>query len=480
MFRKISITLLSLALALLLPLQAFAATQFTFSVLPSPDLPESLAAVNDLCKTTSLKVLAEDQSASFSLVLGGEDALSAVLKADQDGFFIQSAVLSDDVLYFTWDDLFQFLLKTAVSTASANGSPMDEKAVAALNDGFQTYKQELISAFEQVGATASAPADSLAAESSTTLAQIKEEYQQLSKDDPELFAVLQDMLKRSTFTQGEFTSSAHDPATIQAVVPFNADDLMKLLDVKSVQSALVTAIAADGSEMSVEDAIAKAKEFCRTSEFTSTTTVLYNANNQIISLEMPSTGKVSLDTTDESGKTTTQWKNIGMNLVYNQLSKAQDVNHKAELTLSADGTQLMTFVFDHSQFADNTSHGILGVLVGQQEMNFVYDGSFADGVKDRNLALYMRQDAASLIAPSEADRPMITFNLKSQEVESTMLDRVNAATVATSKQLATMSAEDQAAFNKQFQSRIMQTLFSLYSKLPASVIELVLPTNNPS
>ncbi|MEG2949925.1 MAG: hypothetical protein RR946_04480, partial [Clostridia bacterium] len=77
-------------------------------------------------------------------------------------------------------------------------------------------------------------------------------------------------------------------------------------------------------------------------------------------------------------------------------------------------------------------------------------------------------------------RPMITFNLKSQEVESTVLDSVNAATVATSKQPATMSAEDQAAFNKQFQSRIMQTLFSLYSKLPASVIELVLPTNNPS
>ncbi|MEG1676673.1 MAG: hypothetical protein RR379_03320 [Clostridia bacterium] len=479
MFRKILITLLSLTLALLLPLQAFAATQFTLSVLPSPDMPESFAAVNDLCKDASIKVIADDQSAALSLVLGGEDALSAVLKADQNGFFVQSAAISEDVLYFAWDDLFQFLLKTAVSTASANGSPMDEKVVAALTEGFQTYKQGLISAFEQAAA-ASAPADSLAAASPATLAQIKAEYQQLSKDDPELFAVLQDVLKRSTFTQGEFTGNAHDPATMQAVIPFNADDLMKMLDVKSVQSVLVSTTAANGSEMSVEDAVAKAKELCRSSEFTSTTTILYNANNEIMSVEMPSTGKVSLDTTDESGKTTTQWKSIGMSFVYNQLTKAQDVNHKAELTLSADGTQMMAYVFDHSQFADNTSHGILGMLVGQQELNLVYDGSFADGVKDRSLALYMRSNATSLIAPAQADRPMITFNLKSQEVESTVLDSVNAATVATSKQPAAMSAEDQAAFNKQFQSRIMQTLFSLYSKLPASVIELVLPTNNPS
>ncbi|MEG1571448.1 MAG: hypothetical protein RR431_09635, partial [Clostridia bacterium] len=125
MFRKILITLLSLTLALLLPLQAFAATQFTLSVLPSPDMPESFAAVNDLCKDASIKVIADDQSAALSLVLGGEDALSAVLKADQNGFFVQSAAISEDVLYFAWDDLFQFLLKTAVSTASANGSPMD-------------------------------------------------------------------------------------------------------------------------------------------------------------------------------------------------------------------------------------------------------------------------------------------------------------------------------------------------------------------
>lgn len=108
MTRKLITTLLCLILAVALPLATLADTRHTLTILPGDDLAV-IPALEDLCDALSVTLTTGEKSGGLTLGISGEDVATIAMGADSTGLYVQSNLLSDDVLYLTWDDGFAFI-----------------------------------------------------------------------------------------------------------------------------------------------------------------------------------------------------------------------------------------------------------------------------------------------------------------------------------------------------------------------------------
>ena len=80
-----------------------------------------------------------------------------------------------------------------------------------------------------------------------------------------------------------------------------------------------------------------------------------------------------------------------------------------------------------------------------------------------------------MIAPAASDRPLMSFNLKSTEVEGGELAAIKAATPETALRIQEMTDEEYKTFETDLQTRLMQTLYTAIGKLPTSVLNTIAP-----
>lgn len=100
MIRKILTTVLCVLLVMALPLSALAATQHTLSIIPGDEIA-SVDAVTDLFKTLSFRLTMDEDAAAIGIAMDDTDVLTAAMRSDENGVYVQSDSLADGVLYFT-------------------------------------------------------------------------------------------------------------------------------------------------------------------------------------------------------------------------------------------------------------------------------------------------------------------------------------------------------------------------------------------
>ena len=140
---------------------------------------------------------------------------------------MQSDSLADGVLYFTWDEIFDAAL-TSMKELDA-----DEEDTQAVQQALEQAKQQFVTALS----TASSLSVSEAKTPEEGMAAVKEMF----KDDPVMVSFVEDIYNRMKQTEGEFTSEAHDPATLKMELSITADDYVKICDSKYMRNILETA-----------------------------------------------------------------------------------------------------------------------------------------------------------------------------------------------------------------------------------------------
>lgn len=469
MIRKILTTVLCVLLVMALPLSALAATQHTLSIIPGDEIA-SVDAVTDLFKTLSFRLTMDEDAAAIGIAMDDTDVLTAAMRSDENGVYVQSDSLADGVLYFTWDEIFDAAL-TSMKELDA-----DEEDTQAVQQALEQAKQQFVTALS----TASSLSVSEAKTPEEGMAAVKEMF----KDDPVMVSFVEDIYNRMKQTEGEFTSEAHDPATLKMELSITADDYVKICDSKYMRNILETAAeqefpdaTAGEKAAKVDELIAKMKEMYSKSEINIPITILTaEEGNTLISMEMPMVMNLTSTTTDEDGKETEQSAKVSVNLLYNRLTTDAGVTHKGSMSMAVDNEdEAFIAEFDLLQGKDGKSNGALAMLADEEQVTITYDKAEADGVKDRTIAIYFRSDATALIAPAASDRPLMSFNLKSTEVEGGELAAIKAATPETALRIQEMTDEEYKTFETDLQTRLMQTLYTAIGKLPTSVLNTIAP-----
>ncbi len=470
MIRKLFTTLLCLLLTLALPLSALAATEYTLSIIPGDEL-SSVQAAADFFDSLAFRLTAGDDSAKLSVVLNDTDVASAAFRADENGVYVKSDTVSPDVLFYTWEECFEAMEK-AVKT-----SGYDDETAALIQDIFTQGKEGFLTDF-----AAAANQDFSEAETPEKgLALAKETFQ----DDPAMVQFIEGVYSRMIVEEGEFSDETHDSATGKLTVVLTQEDYVTLCDTAMMRKFVAKLVEEETPEATekeksekTDEMIAELKELYRKSDISIALTALKESGAPV-SLDLTADLLIpdDIDAAAQSGgaeKDESETVHVTMDASYRRLTTDEGVQRKAQLSMTANGEEICVGEFDALQAKDKTTTATLALLAGKQQITLAYDKAEADGVKDRTVAIYARSNAAAIIAPAASDRPLLSFNLKTREVEDEALKAVEAATHQTAERVSAMTDAEYQEFATDMQTRSQQTLYTILNNLPESVLDIFL------
>lgn len=497
--RKLISMLLCLVMALTLPLGALAATEYSISIVPGDEL-SAMEGIKDLLDSLTLRFTGEELSGAMTLALGDTDALNIALRGTGDGVYVQSELLGEKPLYFSKEDI------TSALNNLAQGQEMDAESTAAM----QQYINVI---FTVLGGEALPEASTPA---TTDMEADAEQMAEIFKDDPAMLDFVTGVMAKATITDGEYTSEAHDAADQMMTLTITSEDLLKLADSKQVTESMVTSAAQSGETMTTEEAAEAYRQMMKDMDIQIPMTI-YTADKgeTLIAMEMPMTFKGTATTTGiVNGEEVTETEDVdaAMDMTYNRLTADAVEGHYFQMSISNKDTVIMegngsisvtggsSYAISGIMYADDdgtmtqimavegalttgeeASSGWLGMLAGTTQITYTYEGSKTATGREKSLDVYMRGDAAAVVAPAAADRPMFTLKVVVDENASdAVLADVNAATVDGSTRLLTMTSEELEAAMQSISTSAMQAAFSIISLLPASTIQMFMAPSETS
>lgn len=453
--------LMCLLLAVMLPLCALADVQHTLKVVPGAAMGTD-GAVADLLNVLSLRLTQGAKSGALTIALEDEDVATAALTADATGIYVHSNLLSDDVLYVTWDDGFAYLTDVLKAQLRAEGAA--ESDLSALETSMAQFKNAIVkaagssvmgSSFDSVGSDAAAAA-------------------QMLWDDPEMQTFAEMVYEKMTIENGSFTDAERDAADQKYAITLNSEDMLKLCDTEYMRSlmrevAAATQGGAQGEtlEKAADEMLEQAREVYRSSDYEMTMTMYtQNGGTVIVGMEMG----MSTDGKEENAAST-----VGMNLNYDRLSDDAGVAYKADMDLQADGISMVQMAFDLHRGVDEVSEGSFALLADGEEITIQYRAENTQpNVRKRSAALYARSGATAMIAPAFSDRPVLTFEVVTSPADPAVLAAVEQADAHSSVNVMKLSDEDMQALGTSITTRTMQALYSALAKLPTSTLRLAM------
>lgn len=468
MIRKLITTLLCLLLTAALPLAALADTQHELEIIPG-DAIAALPPAGDFCEALGLTFTRGEKSAALTLSISDTQIATVALGADMDGLYVQSSLLGDDVFYVEWDEGFDFIedlyKATLEGQAAAQGTEVDEAAIEAVEQMLEAYKQQIMLA---VAAGAENLTSSTIAIESTE--EMMEKIGKIFDDDDGMLDFYAGLLEKITFEEGEFKDDERDTATIHMSMTLTGEDMAGVCDTQYMRNAMEMALKAENPTLEgealdamVEEALEEARKVYEHGNISIVLNVYAaDGGETIVGMDMGMAMSVA-------GEKPAQ---AGFNMNYDRLTGEDGVNHRADVSITADGEELGQIAFRLDRGTDGVSEGFLAMLVQSQQITFVYHGHNEEDQRLRTLDIYARDNATAIIEPAASDRPVIGFSLTSGQVESSVLDQIDDATPDTAINALNLSAKDLEALVTEIQARVTQAVFSAIANLPESVSQL--------
>lgn len=468
MIRKLITTLLCLLLTAALPLAALADTQHELEIIPG-DAIAALPPASDFCEALGLTFTRGEKSAALTLSISDTQIATVALGADMDGLYVQSSLLGDDVFYVDWDEGFDFIedlyKATLEGQAAAQGTEVDEAAIEAVEQMLEAYKQQIMLA---VAAGAENLTSSTIAIESTE--EMMEKIEEIFGDDSQMLDFYEQLFKKITIEDGEFKDDERDTATSHMSMTLTGADIAGICDTKYMRSTLEMALKSEDPTLEgealdamVEEELEEVRKVYEDNDINIVLNVYAVDDRQTI---------VGMDMGMEMSITGEEPEQVGFNMNYDRLTGENGENHRADLSITADGEELGQIAFRLDRGADGVSEGFLAMLVQSQQITFVYHGHNEEDQRLRTLDIYARDKATAIIEPAASDRPVIGFSLTSGQVESSVLDQIDDATPDTAINALNLSAKDLEALVTEIQARVTQAVFSAIANLPESVSQL--------
>lgn len=485
MIRKILASILCLMLALAMPLSSLAASDVTVRIIPGDELTQLHEAIGPALNSLFVHVIADDAAASIALESETGEVVSAAFRGDENGFFLTSPLVGTRTLYFTTEDVRNFLIETMKQ---------------------QGASQEEIAQIESMFAQLSGQPAAMALESQDMEAMMS---------DPALMQLVTNLMDDVVTTEGTFTDAAHDPATTQTVITLTGEDLALVFDTELIKQMYGS--IAQSSGMDADALIKMIKDMFSQLDVKYVITVLTNADELCaMQMDMTIAGNATVEAPNANGTTTTQNLSVDMtmDLDVNVLTQAEDVVNVAvtcNMTNNGDAqgdmkdaTIVVNIVADDN--TDNVSFTGSMTVNGNESEKMDFQGSFTEGENDSlngwfamladgtqitfsiqaaeendvvNVLVSMmaRENAAAIVEPTWSDKPLFSVAVQVKETETPAnLTALAAATPETSVQLLKMSQEELEAEATAISNDAMTALFDGMANLPTELLSLFMGT----
>lgn len=516
------IRLLSIAVALLLPLGAMAqgaavdllkqaeadGKEIVTTVTFAPG--STLAAdkiVADLSAAAALRFnKVPGGLGAFTLVLSGVDSFTAQLRAQTEGLYVQSEILGAKPLYVAWNDLQKFMEE------SMKSSGMGSAGMGSFGQGFMG------------GFQGGFGAGMMATDDGTPLTeeQIKQKITESMGGDDSFVKWIETLEAKKVVITGEFTLEGSDVADTKTELTVTKEDMAALYDVPYVQKQMATQVKAQDSTLTDEQADAKVKELVAQikdalvkSNAEVPMTFLTKGEDELIALQIKGTGAyqntVNDVTTNADGSTTTNTTTtfvpVSFDMTYT--TKAVDGGKLHVFTLTGSEKDVKRFGVKGSlTITDKTAVGTMTVTddadkpkllvdltcdysdakhtVGELALTAYdttntailigYDQVVGDATIDTTLAV---SSGASIDAIKADAATAMLGTLKVNTVvqaDSGTFAALKEATPATSLEIAKLSDADMQTYVGSLQGNAMQALYKIMGNLPQSVSSLLFGT----
>lgn len=483
MIRKILASVLCLMLALALPLGALAATDVTVRLIPGDELTQQEPTVGTALNSLFVHVVGADEGATVALESDKGEIVSAALTGNENGIYVSSPLLGDRTLYFTMEDLQNFM----VETMKQQGAGEEEIA-------------QIQQMFAQMGAQPAAMA-------------LESQDMEAMMNDPALMQLITGLADKIVVTEGEFTDAAHDPATTQTVVTLTGEDLALVFDMQMVKD--MYANLAKTSGMEPEAMLKMIKDMIAQLDVKYVITVLTNEDDLCaMQMDMTIVGDATIEVPGENGTTTTETfsADMTMDLDVNALTKAEDVVNvnitcnmankgdaegdleKASIVadiVADDNADTVTFVGSmtvegsenekvdfQGAFAegeDDSLNGWIAILADNNQMTFQIQAKEEAGVTNVLVSLLVRENATAIVEPTWSDKPLFSVAVQVKEVETpAALTALASATPETSLQLLKMTEAELESELEAISGDAMSALMAGLSNLPAELLSLMM------
>lgn len=468
MIRKLITTLLCLLLTAALPLAALADTQHELEIIPG-DAIAALPPAGDFCEALGLTFTRGEKSAALTLSISDTPIATVALGVDMDALYVQSSLLGDDVFYVGWEDGFDFLedlFKAALEgQAAAGGTEVDEAAIEAVEQMLEAYKQQIM-----LAVAAGADGMTRGMISVDTPEEMMEKIGKVFDDDDGMLDFYAGLLEKITFEEGEFKDDERDTATIHMSMTLTGEDMAGVCDTQYMRNAMEMALKAENPTLEgealdamVEEALEEARKVYEDGDISIVLNVYAaDGGETIVGMDMGMAMSVA-------GEEPAQ---AGFNMNYDRLTGEDGVNHRADVSITADGEELGQIAFRLDRGADGVSDGFLAMLAQGQQITLAYHGHNEGDSRMRTLDLYHRQNATAIIEPAASDRPVIGFRLTSGQVESSVLDQIDDATPDTAVDILKLSAQERKTLAADIQTRVIRAVSTAVANLPESVSQL--------
>lgn len=460
MIRKWMSILVSLLLAIALPMSALADTQHTLSIVPG-EMLASEEGIADLLNVLALRFTQGNKSGALTVLLNDQPMVTVGLSADTTGLYASSEMLGADVLYVTWDDAFA--LMSDLMQASMAEAGADKEALEAMETSLAQAKNSIINTIE--AGVATAPKASMPASMQESLKTIEKMF----PDDPEMVKYIQGLYEDITVEDGSFASEKRDTADQKYVMTMDEKDLLAICETNYMKTVMTQALAAENTEVTEEDLASLMDEVKKLYEESGFKMVMEmytkDAGQTLVGMDM-NTG-MSIKEDDVS-------TDVTMTAVYDRLTGESCVSHKASAQMKVDD-EAAKFEFTLDAAHNGESTGLFGMLVDEQEIVILYNAkNTAENVRERKADLYVRSDATAILQPSASDRPVIGVVVTTEPASADTLAALEKATADNSVNVLKLSDEEMQTLANQISTNAMQVFYSALSQLPTTTLNLLM------
>ena len=425
-------------------------------------------SLTKLCDVASIRLhSAPEGYGALVLSLGEVDALTNLFRMEDDGFYLQSDMLGETPLYFSWDDLTTLMsdLMENMQDMPMMGTMMGPEQMQAMMDGSMTEEQALA----------------------------------MMGVDEELMSFISDVDAAKIVETGAFSLEGSDIADQKIVTVLTNEDLIRAVNMPIVRKQIVSQLQMSSPEMTVEEIgaevdaeIADISQTIQDANLSATSTV-YQANGEFVAYELLIIGNETYnDTVSEASISVTVTKTSIDTAEFYQLSVRlredgdEFQNQYGSLYIDGefisgkylfndyDDEPVFSASFNCDTSADDHTIGELSFTVydgyyGATSVLVVFDQSKNENVTDTVIDLYAGGAVDDIKASlNTTDVISLKFHTVSQ-ADSGLFNALRNATPETSVQLTQMTEDETAAYLEGMQQNFMTTLMTVMNNLPPDI-----------